>query len=226
MGMIVPVSVIYLQTDRPVLESPSMVRGYVGALFPEYPLLHQHAGDRLVYAYPRVQYRVIDGVVSLFGIAEGAKVVAEVADAFEELHLGNGVYQVLGRSKICRDAELGWTDHYVKYRFMTPWVAFNEDNKRRFLELSTWRERKNLLNRILTGNCLSMTKSLGYFVEKRLFVHSFLEQEKVSFKQIGMSAFSGVFQANIILPDFVALGKAVSHGNGVILRIPDSEENG
>lgn len=210
MEMIVPVSVVFLQTDRPVLESPAMVRGYIGSQFPEFPLLHQHAGERLVYAYPRVQYRIIDGVVSLFGIAEGAEVVTQVS----------------GCSKVCRDAEFGWTDHFVKYRFMTPWIAFNEENKRKYIGISTWKERKNMLNRIITGNCLSMAKSLGYFVEKRIFVHSFLEQEKVSFKQIGMTGFSGVFQVNMMFPDFAALGKAVSHGNGVVLRIPDSEING
>jgi len=224
--MIVPVSIVFLQTDHPVLESPAMVRGYIGSQYPEYPLLHQHAGERLVYAYPRVQYRIIGGVVSLFGIAEGAEVVTQVADSFEELKLGTSVYQVSGCSKICRDAELGWTDHFVKYRFMTPWIAFNEKNKRKYLEISTWNERKNMLNRILTGNCLSMAKSLGYFVEKRIFAHSFLEMEKVSFKQISMTGFSGVFQMNMIFPDFAALGKAVSHGNGVVLRIPDSEVNG
>lgn len=224
--MIVPVSVVFLQTDRPVLEGPAMVRGYVGSRFPEYPLLHQHAGERLVYAYPRVQYRVIDGVVSLFGIAEGAEVVREVAGSFEELRLGKSVYEVSGRSVVCRDTEFGWTDHFVKYRFLTPWIALNEENKRRYLEMSTWKERKGMLNRILTGNCLSMAKSLGYCVDKWLFVHSLLEQERVSFKQIGMTGFSGVFQVNMMLPDFSALGKAVSHGNGVVLRIPDSEENG
>ena len=220
--MIVPVSVVFLQTDRPVLEGPAMVRGYVGSRFPEYPLLHQHAGERLVYAYPRVQYRVIDGVVSLFGIAEGAEVVREVAGSFEELRLGKSVYEVSGCSVVCRDTEFGWTDHFVKYRFLTPWIALNEENKRRYLEMSTWKERKGMLNRILTGNCLSMAKSLGYCVDKRLFVHSLLEQERVSFKQIGMTGFSGVFQVNMMLPDFAALGKAVSHGTELFcaFRIP------
>ena len=71
-----------------------------------------------------------------------------------------------------------------------------------------------------------MAKSLGYCVDKRLFVHSLLEQERVSFKQIGMTGFSGVFQVNMMLPDFSALGQAVSHGTGGVRRIPDSEENG
>ena len=56
------------------------LRGFFGDLFREHsPLLHNHFEDgSLRYAYPLVQYKVIDGVPMLVGFGEGSRLLIEL----------------------------------------------------------------------------------------------------------------------------------------------------
>jgi len=60
---------LVLQTDRPVAEDATHLRGYVASLHPDRPILHHHA-PALLYTYPRVQYRVVGGTPAILGIEE------------------------------------------------------------------------------------------------------------------------------------------------------------
>ena len=56
------------------------LRGYFGRLFEEHsPLLHNHLeGGKLRYAYPLVQYKVLDQIPTLIGLEEGARLLIEL----------------------------------------------------------------------------------------------------------------------------------------------------
>ena len=56
--MRIPLRYLVLHTDRPLQETGTNLRGYIGNKFREYPLLHHHL-DRPILAYPKVQYKVI-----------------------------------------------------------------------------------------------------------------------------------------------------------------------
>jgi hypothetical protein len=42
---------------------------------------------------------------------------------------------------------------------LTPWLALNEKNYEQYMKFGTWSERKELLENILIGNILSVSKS-------------------------------------------------------------------
>ena len=111
------------------------------------------------------------------------------------------------------------TQDQRSYRFASPWLGLNQTNHSRYRKTTDWKERKALLNRILTGNILSMCKGLGITVEEHLDLHTHLDTTRAHYKGFDHHAFCGKFRVNFDLPDLFGLGKGVSHGFGVVLPL-------
>lgn len=209
-------SYLVLKTDEPVIESASRLRGYMGQRFPEYPLLHHHLQENsYLYTYPLIQYKVIDKCPCILGIEEGAHLIKEISDEIENLILGSKVYSVQEKVLYQKEVDLHISKK-KKYNLITPWVALNSKNHAKYSALSSWKDRKLFLNNILIGNILSLCKGLGIIVNRKLYVQSHLEEEKVDFKGIPMVGFTGEFTVNFQLGDFFGLGKGVSQGFGTV----------
>lgn len=217
--MKIKTSYLILKTDKPVKEDTSKLRGYFGNRFEEYPILHHHVKDvGYLYTYPRVQYRIIEGTPSLLGIEEGAKVMKNISSEVKELVLGRSKYRIIQRIIYEREVELKPTRRMIKYRFLTPWLALNPQNYKRYKKIRDWKEKKEFLNRILVGNILSMCKGLGIVVEKKLKAHSLIDDERIEYKGVTLLGFRGEFKVNFYIPDFFGIGKGVSQGFGVVRR--------
>ncbi len=209
-------STLILETDRPVLESSDKLRGYISHKFPEYPIFHNHLNDdEYIYTYPRVQYRIIDGKAYILGIEEGAKLMKMLSD-IDKLTLEDNVYDV--RQKIFYDTEekIMPMTKLLQYKFITPWLGLSQKNYPKFKILKDWREKKIMLNNILIGNIISMSKGLSFDIEKDIYAHSKLKEIRTKYKDTIVSGFVGEFRTNFKIPDFFGLGKGVSRGFGVI----------
>lgn len=216
-------SYLILKTDFRVCEGANKLRGYIGSLFPEHLILHHHLeGTQYLYTYPKVQYKVISGTPAILGIDEGAEVVKKISSDLDTLVLGKNFYRVEQKVLYEQDCWVG-PDNYRQYIFLTPWIGLNSKNYKLFRGSSDWREKKLLLNRTLVGNILSMCKGLGVIVNRRLVVNSHLRPERVVFKGLEVSGFSGKFRVNFLIPDFFGLGKGVSQGNGTIKEVQDAD---
>ena|SRR5665811_2483169 len=77
-----------LASTRPIHGSASHLRGFFATKFNEYTLLHQHSADKFIYSYPLVQYKMINGAPMVIGINEGAEVLKQVYDKYDEIKLG------------------------------------------------------------------------------------------------------------------------------------------
>lgn len=206
---------LILKTDRPVKEEATQLRGYLGNEFSEYPILHHHT-DVPVLTYPRVQYKMIGGTPSIFGIEEGADVIKKISGDIDELRLFGSRYEVLEKTMIERSTEVDIIQKPVKYHFLSPWLALNSKNYDKYSSIKEWKEKKEFLNNILVGNILSMAKGLGIVVERHLYVHSMIDPVKTRYKGVAMTGFEGEFRVNFALPEFCGVGKGVSQGFGTI----------
>ncbi len=216
--MTFPVLYCVLKTDRPVIESGAMLRGCIAGRHPDRPLLHHHA-PALIYTYPKVQYRVIEGTPSILGIAEGAEEVRSIVGEIDELTLGQNRYRVDQKVTYDIKGSLYPVRDLRSYRFTSPWIALNEKNYEKYQLAEGWKEKKDLLNRILIGNILSMAKGLDIVISREIRVRTHLDPVIIHYKGIAMTGFNGEFQANVVIPEFFALGKGVSQGFGTV--IPD-----
>jgi len=199
------------------------LRGYFGELFQEHsPLLHNHLeGGELRYAYPLVQYKIIEGVPTLVGLGEGAPLLVELFLKIKELQLNGKVYSLLEKKVECQEVDLGYTERLHRYAFKTLWMPLNQENFTRYRRLNA-EEQKEELERLLRGNLLSMFKGLGVWLAPEQRILCGLEhytQRETKFKGQVMTAFHAAFAANVELPSLIGLGKSVSRGFGAIQKI-------
>ena len=215
-----------LVVDREIEETATQLREYIGKRFAQYPELHHHLTSnredkKLLYRYPNIQYNIFNKKAIILGIGkESIGILRKVVMSVEELKLSNNTYKICEINAHYLEPEFGLRNNGVmfRYRFNTPWLALNEKNYENFTN-SSLNQRRDLLERIFIGNLISVSKNLGYEVPDTILVEIELYPIKVSFKSVALVGFKGVFETNFVIPDYLGIGKAVSHGFGTVKRI-------
>lgn len=197
------------------------IRGYFGRLFWENPYAHQHKPDgSFIYQYPRVQYKIIDGNCLLIGFNEGIDIIKKTFNDLELLNLNGKWNEIFSKGLESYIANFGAVSLQITYTFLTPWLALNEKNYEKYMMIGTWSKRKELLESILVGNLLSISKSLGYTVTEPIKANIIkLKEVKTKLKEIPMLGFLGTFSVNFEIPDFWGIGKSVSRGFGTVIKL-------
>lgn len=209
---------LYLKTDERISAPASKIRGFIGNEFKEYNLLHNHYGKNYLFTYPKVQYKLFDDIILVLGINEGGDVLKKISSDINCLELDKK-YRVTEKIIHENKFDIKPTFDEKHYKFVTPWIGLNTLNFQKFKELNSWKEKKFLLNKILVGNILSLSKGLGIIVNKKLYAKSFLNDEYVIYKSVKMNAFNGEFKIHYDLPDYIGIGKGVSQGFGCVKKI-------
>lgn len=213
---------LLIKTDKDISQESNKLRGYIGNKFKNHPLLHNHYGnEKFLYSYPLVQYHIFDGQAMIFGIEEGVDALKDISSDLKELKLDNTYYSI--EEKIIREKEVdvNTSNDEYHYKFITPWLALNTHNFKKYNNLDDWKEKKLFLNKILIGNILSMAKGLGIIVNRRIYVKTHLEPVSVNYKSVKMLGFTGEFKVRFKIPDYFGFGKGVSHGFGSVKQIID-----
>jgi len=212
-----------LKFDRPLDRKVKTkdLRGAVSNIYPEERLLHQHRENgKIDYHYPLVQYKIINGECLLVGFKDGAELLANLDLTTKTLFFGCENYTILTTELEFHHISIKTTETGQSYSFLTPWLALNEKNYEKYQMLGTWAKRKKLLENILVGNIISMSKSLGYTVPAPIEanIHK-MREVKTSLKGTPMIGFLGTFSVNFEIPDYWGIGKSVSRGFGTVKRV-------
>lgn len=210
-----------LYLGRELRQSESVkLRGYFGQVFGSEILLHHHLPDgSLLYNYPRVQFKILDKTALLLGLAEGSELLEQLWLEVDRTRIGTEDLPVLESTITRRKDRLGEAIEPMDYRFVTPWLALNQENERRYANMQLREEQIALLEATLVGNCLSLAKAFGHQVTLRLKADCRgLHPVRVSLKGVPMRGFVGNFRVNFYLPDRVGIGKSVSRGFGTVER--------
>ena len=200
----------------------SAFRGAIAPLFPEENIYHNHEGKSLMYRYPLIQYKLIEGRISIVGINEGA---ASVENHF---HCG----QSLTLRLYDKDMELRvsnkMTYYYIperfekseNYYFLRGWLPLNQENYIKYLNAESISEKISLLDNILSANILSLFSGFGYYSENRSVARivEIVSSDTVKYKDNEMLSFNVRFKCNAALPEFCGLGKGASRGYGTIFK--------
>ncbi len=200
---------------------PDKLRGFFADKFGEYRLLHQHlTSNELLYRAPLIQYKIFDGNPFVLGINEGAEVLQKIHEDIDYLRIGRFEYQITEKTIIFKTDHFGIINDDLSYTFLTPWLALNEKNYEKYQKYGAWAKRKELLEKILIGNIISMSKGLGYTVPEpiKAEIHG-LKETQTSLKGTPMLGFLGTFSVNFEIPDYWGIGKSVSRGFGTVKRV-------
>lgn len=180
------------------------------------PEFHQHLADGLLYRHPLIRYDVSTGDAVVAGIAEGAVLLRGVPP-FTEITLGRETHPVLKYQQELMRAELGPTTCATEYLFQTPYLALNQDNHAAW-DRNSSDDRRRLLERVVVGNLLSLSKAVGLHVEERLRAEVDLEPDgwheiKAGVRLLG---FRGTVRVNYLIPDLWGIGKSSARGFGTL----------
>ena len=193
------------------------LRGYFGNLFKEHsPLLHNHYDNgKTRYAYPLVQYKVIDKSPLLVGFQDGAGLLVSLFLKIKEIEIEGRQFPVLAKNIRQKQYDLAVNQQLYNYQFKTLWMALNQDNHRKYVQLNE-NEKTQFLNRQLQNNILSFYKGLSFRTNERVMATARVNEKQTRFKDQLMLAFEGGFTTNAFLPELAGIGKAVSRGFGTV----------
>ena len=177
---------------------------------------HNHTGakERVHYRYPSVQYRSIDGKAALFAVGDGVEAVQNMLLASDGvLNMGKRSYRLLIEDFKHQDYPLSMATETKPY-FLKNWLALNEHNYRAWEQKDALRDRIAQLEQILASNIISFAKGIHWQLEVNML--QIQKTHKVKYHGMDLVAFDVSFSANIDLPESLGLGKAGSHGFGVL----------
>lgn len=191
-------------------------------------LLHNHEGNNYRYSYPLIQYKRLNGKAAIVCIQEGLQVMGKlVVDEKMPICLGKTHEMVLQVDDVeFVQHELKLEAEACRYYALHHWLPLNSENYKKYVETDSLVERVRMLERILTGNLLSVASGLGVYVDSTISVCITELRSKprvVVYKGVKMMAFDLEFKSNLCLPYNIGIGKGSSLGYGIIEK---AKENG
>jgi len=196
-------------------------RGYLARRYSQYTLIHNHLKDgALRYAYPAIQFKVIDSNPTIIGIGDGIDILKQVFLDIGELNIDGRQYKLNEKAVRLDEVEFGQCDQPVTYRFLLPWMGLNQENHKHYKTLE-WGAKRAFLEKILRGNLKSLSKGFDYFIPDfdTLGLQANLKPVWRNFKNNRMLCFTGTFTTNFVIPDYLGLGKQTARGFGTVMRI-------
>lgn len=199
-------------------------RGFVGNLFREHDIVHNHDREtgKNIYRYPLIQFKLIDHVPAIVSITEDAVALfGEIFMKLDRIEIDGLEIPIHEKDLKIEEVPFGFSDETFMYDLTSPWLGLNQKNYETYQKSATEESRKDLLRRTLTGNILSMCKSLGHRLnpEETLKTDLRVKEMTVTLKGQKMLGFTGTFKTNFIIPDHLGLGKSVSRGFGMVKKV-------
>lgn len=206
--------------------NPSQIhkfRGFVGNLFKDEDLIHNHntGTGRSIYRYPLIQFKLINNTPAIIAITEKAiSAFMQIFMKLEHISIDNETIPIYEKDLKMEDAVFGYSEKPVTYEFSSPWIGLNQKNHRRYINAGQ-RGKNEVLRKALIGNILSLSKGVGHWLEKDQVIEADLQirEYPVTLKGQTMKGFKGRFQTNFIIPDHFGIGKSVSRGFGAVSKI-------
>jgi hypothetical protein len=196
------------------------VRGYFSRQFAQFDLIHNHqrTTEKLFYRYPAVQFKIYDCLAIHAYKPEGITVLKKLFLESENIVIEDRIFTINSKEIEVKEVEIGENGKIYVYKFVTPWIALNQENFKAYLSLETEKQRKDKLHSILINNIIAFCKFAGYTIKKRLVVKSSFITEPVNLKGKTLLGIKGEFMVNFLLPDLLGIGKSPSRGYGNIIK--------
>lgn len=199
-------------------------RGYIGTVFKDHDLVHNHDFDtgKSIYRYPLIQFKLIKGHPAIVAFSEPAiRIFTEIFLKLDHVDIGGKTIPIHEKDFNLEEVEFGYSDSIVSYRFITPWIALNQTNFKKYVESADKTSQRQMLNRAFIGNILSMAKGLGTWLtpEQKISADLNVRRTTVQLKGKSFIGFTGTAKTSFNIPDYAALGKSISRGYGALQRL-------
>jgi len=183
--------------------------------------LHNHTPEGgEIYRYPLVQFRCHRGHAALFGLGEGCELLQKLTASPllpEEFRAEMNTQNQQTKVELSENPLTYFVGHFL---------PLNADNYQQWKEQPGLVERTQLVERALTGHLIDFCTAVGYRIPNRGLRVTLKKMDTrasvmlpTAGKRIKFLCFDLTFEANLVLPDHLGLGKGKSKGYGVMQRI-------
>ncbi|MDR1809893.1 MAG: hypothetical protein LBR34_05770 [Prevotella sp.] len=223
------ISILYIKFKNDITrrEIPLFRGAVVAILQNNNVLFHNHTDGGFRYAYPLIQYKRINGRAAIVCVEEGTESIGDFFSGIRHLdtfRLGNRSIALESDTVKADKILIQLWDDVFSYT-IRKWLPFNSENYNKFQQIAELKERIAFMEMILTGNILSFAKGVGIRFERELScsIADMEEKEPMRYKGVTFSSFDMLFRTNVSLPNYIGLGKGVSHGFGTVVRMNNNE---
>ena len=185
-------------------------------------LFHNHLGDNYLHRYPLIQYKRLKKKATIICIEEG---VDEIYKLFSQpnwsMNLYGNEYEMKIEKLSVNTFNMNVWNKFFHYRINT-WLALNDKNLKIYNETDALADKIKLLERILTANILSFAKGIDWYIEDKkieVIIERIIKEGMTKYKKMPRRFFDVEFKTNVFLPNHIGLGKAASHGFGIVTQI-------
>ncbi|NHZ85989.1 MAG: hypothetical protein GWP19_08920, partial [Planctomycetia bacterium] len=168
------------------------------------------------FLYPRVQVKILNEQIYLVGIKDGADPVLSITKDFELLNFGNITFNILDVELEENIDQFKHVDQLLRYRFVSPWIALSKNTQNRYKFLKS-KDRIAFLNRLLGQNIVFLAREMDIDLNDKVYTK--LKLNSLFPKPVyenNWGSFSGEFQTNFVLPNYIGLGNGITRGYGAI----------
>jgi hypothetical protein len=218
--MIQKLFTLFLSPVNPMQFSITEFRSYLLGKLGEYTVLHKENASGFIYRYPVVQCKQFKNSLIILGISQGADFLFEHTRGLKEISQGTIACTILERDTSIR-LEVFGIGTLQTYEFLTPWLALNQQNTKKFYTLKGKAERDAFMHRILVNNLGMLAKSLDYKIPEPIQCEAKIRFRIDRIERENVIVFLGKFRTNLRIPDYFGIGQSVSLGFGTIRRVPD-----
>jgi hypothetical protein len=176
------------------------------------------------YRYPLIQYRASRGRAALFAVGEGCPALRRwLLESPGELLIAGQRRPLLVEQMREQRWELGLAPAPRAYR-LRGYLPFHDENYRRWRESPGLLAQVQLLEGILAGHLLGFCEAMGCRLPARFDLRILHLDPPRPLRIHGGSrvAFDLAFEASLLLPLGIGLGKGISHGYGLLLPFKDA----
>ena len=191
-------------------------------------LLHHHLSDgKLLYRYPLIQFKQIGSKPAIFTLNEGTESLTQIITAKEvTLNIKGKVFPLNVLKIHFEQVNLCFTEGLIPYK-ITHWIALNEKNYQVYQKSQNLKQQIELLERLLTAHIIAFAEGISWSLDKRieLNITKIQKQSWLTLKRTKLLAFDVHFLANLLLPNYVGLGKSCSVGFGMVECLPKTQKS-
>ncbi|MBP7552145.1 MAG: DNA repair protein [Spirochaetes bacterium] len=192
------------------------LRGYIGNLYKDEDLFHNHSiTNNPIYRFPLIQYRIINNNPMVIAYKEGVTVLNDKFLKIESLIIDGREIKIFEKQLDVKNQDFFVSDTLCEYIFDSLWLPINQKNYLSYIN------NKLDLDKVLANNILSNFKGLDITAEKKIMVKGNFKERSVYVNNIETFGFSGDFVSNVVIPDYMGVGKFKSIGFGVVRRVTD-----
>jgi len=224
--MILRMYSVALEPRDPLRFTIDLLRSYLSKELAAYTALCQTDTPGFIHRYPVIQCKQVKSGLIVIGISQGAGCLFWLTRDQTGLGAGESSCRITARDPTIRAEPFGVVDTVSSYEFLTPWLALNQQNAKKFYDLQGKPQRDAFMQKLLTDQLKTLAKSLDYEITLPITCEAKVRFRRERIDRENVMVFLGKFRTNLAIPDFLGIGQSVSQGYGTMKRIPLSSETG